>query len=192
MFLFPITKKSRVRYGTARQIYAQCVTQARRLEFYAALGVPDTFDGRFEMTSLHVGLVVSRLSGLGHDGEKLAQALFDEMFLSMELTCREMGVGDLSVPRHIKRMMKAFKGRTLTYLEAMKQGAVPLADALARNLYGTVERPAPAILAAMDRYVLSAHKALSEQTYASLSAGTVTFPQPDLSGVEHGAQSQAA
>lgn len=188
MFFFPITKKSRQRYATARELYAAAMAQSRRPVFYADLAVPDTFDGRFELISLHAGLMVRSLAGKGGDNRKLAQALFDEMFLNLELVCREIGVGDLAVPRHIKRMMTALKGRALTYAEAQKNQALP--EALARNLYGTVERPDESILSAMAAYVSELQASLDAQ---SLESGTVSFPSVDLTGVvKNGQNSKAA
>lgn len=190
MFFFPITRKSRARYALARNLYASCIAQSRQKEFYIHLAVPDTFDGRFDLTSLHVGLMVSYLSRQGGESARLSQALFDEMFVNLDQTCREMGIGDLSVPRHMKRMMKAFKGRSLTYVDAMATGTLP--DALVRNLYGTVARPSEAVLSAMSSYVQIFQASLPEQ---NLLSGNVSFPAvPALSsyGVSNVSDSQAA
>ncbi len=180
MFFFPITKAARVRYSLARSLYTKCVEQSRQPRFYTELCVPDTFNGRFELTALHVGLMVDRLvtgEGFGRDGEKLGQALFDEMFLNMDQTCREIGVGDLGVPKHMKRMMKALKGRALTYKSAMDASHVELEEALARNLYGTLkERPPAAVLTLMAGYLKDYAAALSQRSLADLTAINVTFP----------------
>ncbi|HEX4095815.1 MAG TPA: ubiquinol-cytochrome C chaperone family protein, partial [Caulobacteraceae bacterium] len=44
-----------------RGLYAAAALQARRPVFYRALGVADTVEGRFELYSLHVALVLIRL-----------------------------------------------------------------------------------------------------------------------------------
>jgi len=190
MFFFPISKKSRALYALARPLYAACITQSRQPGFYTDLCVPDTFDGRFDLTSLHVGLIVSSLTRAGGERAKLAQALFDEMFVNLDQTCREMGVGDLSVPLHMKRMMKAFKGRTVSYIEAIQSGGLP--DVLARNLYGTVERPPEAVLSAMAEYIVALDTSFKSQ---DLMTGTVSFlPVPTHSshGVSDDPDSKAA
>ncbi len=189
MFFFPITKKARERYALARSLYAACVAQARHPVFYSSLEAPDTFNGRFELVALHVGLVVAELTRRGEgDQPRLAQALFDEMFVNMDQSCREAGIGDLAVPRHMKRMMKALKGRAVVYAEAGTEDE--LCEALARNLYGTVPRPAMPVLKAMAAYVSSLKTGLSPQ---DLSSGSVTFPNPpEYQGVSNGASSQAA
>lgn len=182
MFFFPITPKGRARRKLARALYAKCVEQARLPIFYSELKVPDTFDGRFELVALHAGMLMARLSECEPDGGKLSQAVFDDMFVNMDQTCREIGIGDLSVPRHIKRMMKALKGRTLTYIQAMESGEMN--DAVARNLYGTVARPPDGVLAAMSGYVVELRAALAAQNYESFSAGRVSFPQPPARKVD--------
>jgi hypothetical protein len=58
----------------------------------------------------------------------------------MENNLREMGVGDLSIPKKIKAMMRAFNGRVHAYRVAQMDGT--LAEVIRRNVYGTVERPA--------------------------------------------------
>lgn len=188
MFFFPLTKKSRARYATARTLYAQAIAQSRQPVFYSDLSVPDTFNGRFELTALNVGLMVTDLTRRDAESKKLAQALFDEMFLDLEQVCRQIGVGDLSVPRHVKRMMTALKGRALTYADAIKSGT--LQDALARNLYGTVERPSESVLNAMSAYVAELHTSLAAQ---SLNSGNVSFPPVNTNGVtQNGTSSKAA
>lgn len=188
MFFFPITKKSRARYATARKLLTATISQSRQPVFYADLAVPDTFDGRFEMVALHIGLMVADLTQGDAESQKMAQALFDETFLNLEKTCREIGVGDLAVPRHIKRMMSALKGRAMTYIEAEGKGG--LADALARNLYGTISRPDESVIDVMVAYVKVFRSSLKSQ---NLMNGVVNFPAVDKSGVKpHGATSKAA
>jgi hypothetical protein len=68
---------------------------------------------------------------------KLAQYSFDRMFIAMEATCREIGIGDLSIPRNVKAMMTAFKGRAMRYQQICSQkNRQELAQALQKNIYG--------------------------------------------------------
>ena len=48
-----------------RRLYAAMVAQAREPALYETYGAPDTPDGRFEIYTLHVLLVVQRLKGQG-------------------------------------------------------------------------------------------------------------------------------
>ena len=159
----------------ARMLYDTVVMQARRPDFYRDLGVPDTVDGRFELVALHGYLLLRRLRPLD-DGAGLAQGLFDVIFADMDASLREMGAGDLGVGRRVKTMAKGFYGRMAAY-DAGLAGEAPLADALRRNLYGTVE-PTEAALTAMAQYLRDAAQSLEKQPELALLAGQATFPDP--------------
>jgi cytochrome b pre-mRNA-processing protein 3 len=143
---------------TARQLYTALVAQARRPVFYAALGVPDTVDGRFDNIALHAFMVMRAVPGMT---PRLRQALFDVMFKDFERACREMGIGDLSVPRHVKRMMTAFKGRFFAYEQAVNDPQM-LRDALVRNLYRKVESVDIHHVNAVARYVTASLAVLAQ------------------------------
>lgn len=193
MFFFPITPKGRARRKVAQTLYANCVQRGREAVFYAGLSVPDTFTGRFEMISLHVGLVINRLRSEGKAGHLQAQALFDEMFLNMELACRQVGIGDLGVPKQIKKMMKALQGRSLHYEEAITQGLDAVIEALKKNLYATTETPSPEILRIMAKYVTACRENLKVQQFETLARGELSFPPlPDVSGVSNDEISKVA
>lgn len=141
------------RQEKARMLYFAAAQQARQPVFYQEWGVPDTLDGRFEMTALHVFMVMRAVKARGDKGAKaLSQALFDRMFKVTDQAIREMGIGDLSIPRHMKRMMTAFNGRAYSY-ELALQGGQDLREALRRNVFGTVEVPDAAVLDQMEIYV---------------------------------------
>lgn len=165
-------KRRKDRQEKARALYFAAASQARQPAFYQEMGVPDTVDGRFEMTALHVFLV---MNALGADNKALAQALFDRMFKVNDQTMRQAGIGDLSVPRHMKRMMTAFNGRAHAYANALQNGQ--MADALRRNVYGTMENAAQPAMARLENYVLECARALATQDVAS---GRVAFASPDM------------
>jgi cytochrome b pre-mRNA-processing protein 3 len=152
------------------------VEQARRPPFYATLGVPDTVDGRFEMIALHMFLVLHRLKNESvADG--FSQALFDTMFADMDRSLREMGVSDLSVGRHVKAMAQGLYGRMAAY-EAGLAGSddAALADALRRNVYGTLVTPPDA--GPLAGYIRANVAALGAQRLDELLAGRPRFTDP--------------
>lgn len=163
----------------ALRLYKAIVTQSREPGFYLRLGVPDTADGRFDMIALHAFLVLYRLKKDRPQTAPLTQALFDLMFADMDQNLREMGVGDLSVGKKIKKMAAAFQGRIVAYETAL---AVPeaLEQALARNVYRHVE-PAPLHVSALARYVRVQVDALDRQPTERFAAGEVTFPALEAS-----------
>ncbi|HYM30206.1 MAG TPA: ubiquinol-cytochrome C chaperone family protein [Candidatus Cybelea sp.] len=177
--LFRTRRAVRQKVDAAHDLYAAVVGQARRPEFYAAVGVPDTLDGRFELIALHVFLILHRLKSEGEPGQTLGQALFDTMWSDMDQNLREMGAADLGVGRRIKAMATGFYGRTAAYDAALRQDdTAVLSEALRRNLYGTVS-PADIDLDRMTAYVRDQVRHLASQPRDSLAAGKVGFtPAP--------------
>ncbi|MGH7047516.1 MAG: ubiquinol-cytochrome C chaperone family protein [Stellaceae bacterium] len=163
--------------SAAMVAYAQIVAQARRPVFFADYGVPDTLDGRFELICLHAFIYLHRLRELRPRAAALSQAVFDTMFADLDRSLRELGTGDLSVGRHVKRMARGFYGRIHAYQDGIARGDAALAAALVRNLYGTVGGPKVGI-GAMTRYLRRAVAELARQNAADLLTGRVRFPVP--------------
>ncbi|HEY7610898.1 MAG TPA: ubiquinol-cytochrome C chaperone family protein [Alphaproteobacteria bacterium] len=174
---FLSAKDRSARGHAAAALYAAAVAQARQPAFYAALGAPDTLEGRFELIVLHVHLLCRRLGGIRQGGAALAQALFDAMFRDMDRNLRELGVGDPSLPRRIRAMIEAYYGRTKAYDAAIVQGREALAGAIARNVCNA-ETPGAEALALAD-YVLRVARAAEAQPDEALLAGRVDFPPID-------------
>lgn len=132
---------SRVRSNPPeRAIYAQIVALARQPWLYQNAGVADTVTGRFDMITLHSFIVIERLSNAGETGADLAQKLFDQIFEDMDHNLREMGVGDLSVGKKVRKMSEIFYGACSGYraaLDAQKDDiSQNLSAALRRNITG--------------------------------------------------------
>lgn len=162
-----------------RALYSAVVSQARRPEFYADLGVPDTLDGRFDMIVLHVFLVMQRLRGQGEAADGVARALVEALFDDMDANLREMGVADLGVGKRVKQMIDGLYGRLDAYRDglAADDGGHALRVALDNNLFGTVATR-PGQLGAMADYVRREVLALAGQPADALLAGTVAFGPP--------------
>jgi len=168
-------RKPHERAGFA--LYGAAVAAARQPVFFESLGVPDTLDGRFDLVSLHTGLLVCRIAADPDPRAKaLSQAVFDAMFADMDVNLREMGVGDLSVGKRVKRMWEAFHGRAQAYDAALRAGDLAgLESALVRNVWrGDAPEGAPARLAAAAARV---HAALAATPFAELVAGRAVFPE---------------
>src|SRR5262249_20232090 len=85
-------------------LYGMIVAQARAPAFYQIYRVPDTVGGRFEMVLLHAVLVLQRLEQGGDPWRRIGQGVFDRFCRDMDESMREMGVGDLAVPRKMRRI----------------------------------------------------------------------------------------
>ena len=161
----------------AHDLYFAIVAHCRRPGFYRDCGVPDSVIGRFEMIVLHVGLVVRRLrtidagkSEQSAEALELSDRLFEVLIADLDRSLREMGEGDISVGKRVRQMARGFYGRA----EAYDRG---LADALGRNLFGTVEVGADQV-AAMAAYVRDAADRLAAAPLATFRATMPEFPPP--------------
>ena len=167
---------------TAYRLYGRIVEQSRLPGFYAQAGVPDTVDGRFDMIALHLFLVLRRLKD-DSAAAALAQELSDAMFADMDRNLREIGVSDVGLGRKVQKMAEGVFGRIAAYDKALADADDDaLNDALRRNLYGTVAKPAPAHAAAMAAYVRAEADRLAGQKIEILLAGDVHFGPPPEGG----------
>lgn len=154
-------------------LYGAIVTQARDPAFFRDVGVPDTFEGRFEMMILHVFLLLHRLKNEPDPNRELGQSVFDLFFLDMDRGLREIGVGDTKVPKKIRQMGEAFYGRTKAYDEALEASdGAALMEALARNILARTDVGAPGLSA----YVRAAVADLAAQPFTTFARGTIVFP----------------
>ena len=107
----------------------------------------------------------------------MGQALFDYFCGDVDANLREMGVGDMAVPRKMKAVAEAFYGRKRAYEAALAApGIAELAAALARNVYPETGETAEAERLAA--YVREAVDKLAAIDGAALLRGQVAFPDP--------------
>ena len=108
-----------------RDLYGVIVAQARSAAFYTDYGVPDTVLGRFDLIVLHLVLVLARLNGDGSSARGIGQKLFDLFCHDLDANLREMGVGDVAVPKRMRNFGEAFYGRQGAYLAALQAANPP-------------------------------------------------------------------
>ncbi|MGB8401496.1 ubiquinol-cytochrome C chaperone family protein [Bradyrhizobium sp.] len=161
--------------GTIEAIYGMIVTQAREPLFYRDFGVPDTVNGRFDLLLLHMWLVLRRLKSM-EAGLGLSQALFDHFCDDMDDNLREMGVGDLAVPKRMQAFGEAFYGRMAAYDLALTAGHEALAQAIRRNILGGEKIETARQLATYAETAMAAWARLDE---ATLLGGSWKFPVCD-------------
>ena len=161
------------------QIHGKIVAAARRPAFYADLGVPDTFEGRFEMVTLHAALVMRRLMEHSGAGTELAHAIGDSVFRHFDVVLRESGLGDVAVAKRLKRMAEAFYGRSKAYGEGLDEPGVDrLNRALARNVYGVADVALAPSAPSLAEFVRAAADTLQRTPLETFAAGEVEFPAP--------------
>lgn len=160
---------------TIAALYGMIVAQARSAALYRDFGVPDTVNGRFDMVVLHLAVFLHRLKDAGAEWTTVSQGVFDEFCLDMDDNLRELGIGDLKVPRAMRRVGSAFYGRVKSYDAALSEpGSADLASALSRNIFEGEQQPAAERLAA---YVRSCVDGLARQDTKDFVNG-IRFPDP--------------
>ena len=160
--------------ATGRALYASVVEQSRSPALYERLGAPDTVEGRFEIYSLHVVLLLDRLRRQGDRATETSQSLFDTYVKALDHALREMGVGDLSVGKKMRKLGEAFYGRVKSYESAF--AALPQTDHLQALLGRTVyEQGGAENVAKLAEYVIRQRQALAGQKLDALMDGQVAW-----------------
>jgi len=166
--------RNRRNEAIAYSLYGAIVAQARQPALYTEFAVPDTLDGRFDMIVLHGFLLFHRLKDETPEDRQVGQDVFDIFLKDMDGTLREMGVGDISVPKKLKKMAEAFFGRIRAYDEALMSGdRAKLVEAIERNVF-----PDGAPAGAGERiadYVQASVVGLAAQPLSAIRSGTLDY-----------------
>ena len=142
MFLKPRPAKA-----VGERLYAACVAQARQPVFYLDYGIEDAIGARFELLCLHVSLVVLTLRAVPatdarhEQAHETGQALFDAFLGALDNTLREQGVGDLTVPKTMKKLGVVVYTRMKRWDDLWHADAAPdvQADYAARTVFAGSE-----------------------------------------------------
>jgi cytochrome b pre-mRNA-processing protein 3 len=160
------------------RLHGDIMAASRQPGLYLRLGVPDTFEGRFEIFSLLAITTVRRLRELPPSGLEMAQDLTDAIFRHLDIMLREMGVGDLAVPKRVRAIAAVFVDRARLYIAIWRDD-----DAFARALHRYVLRgqgdPAPLLA-----YIHRATDALADIGFEQFSVAPLRFPEAAPSSEE--------
>lgn len=159
-------------------LYGAIVAQARQPDFYARLSVPDSVEGRFDMIVLHMVMIFHRLKDEGPVVAEQTQVLFDLFLSDMDRSLREMGVGDLTVPKKMKKLAAAFYGRLASYTGALDAGDTDTLAATFARVFHEGTPPVPEDPERLARYAVAAFAGLGPQTPAEILAGRIRWPDP--------------
>jgi cytochrome b pre-mRNA-processing protein 3 len=97
----------------------------------------------------------------------------------MDASMREMGVGDLAVPRKMRRVGAAFYARQAEYGEALAAAdSQPLEAALAQNVFGGMPASRD-VVERLARYVRAAAAVIAAQDDDALVRSELRFPDPE-------------
>lgn len=157
----------------ADRIYNAMMVAARQAEFYGKNKVPDNYDGRIDLLTLHLGVVIRALNTHGEQGKRLAQALYEVMRDDWDVALREEGMSDTGVMKRIKPMIRLFYTRIKAYTEGIDNGCIQAAlkDAMLAETDGSF---APAL----SRYAMGAAQALNGKSLGDIALVQFELPSP--------------
>lgn len=108
-FLFRTLTAERQR-GVA--LFDAVTAKAREPHWYVEGAVPDTIDGRFAVLATLVALVLVRLDQGGAEGNAVSVALTERFIAVMESEHRELGLGDPTLGKKVRKLVGSLAGRT--------------------------------------------------------------------------------
>jgi len=159
----------------ADELYGAIVAQTRLPVFYQGFGVPDTLEGRFVVLSLHLFAVLHRLKDTGPEEAAMAQALSDRFTADMETVLRELGVGDLKIPKKVRRLTASGAWLLQSFEMGLGAGDEALEAAIAGALPGD-ETAARATSARLTPYLKRLVRHLEGEPVQDLCAGRLSYP----------------
>jgi cytochrome b pre-mRNA-processing protein 3 len=174
--IFSLFRKKNNNEAIVEQQYKALTDAARQPFFYSDLGVPDSVMGRLEMLSAVLILYFRRTAKASVGVQQISQEIVDAFFQDVDHSIRELGVGDLSVPKRMKKLAGRFYGRMESYSEALNSADTQkLAEALKRNFHPLTLETAPD-MSGLAAYLLKAEANLAEMSDDTLLSGLLTLP----------------
>ncbi|MBW9112909.1 ubiquinol-cytochrome C chaperone [Rhizobium cauense] len=156
--------------------YETLTSAARMPELYERLNVPDTVMGRFEMLSAVMILFFRRTRTSETSGQEIAQEIVDAFFQDIDYSIRELGIGDNSVPKRMKKLAGMFYGRLEAYSKAMDvRDAEGLAVALVRNIHPQATEPVD--MRGLAGWMFEAEDHLLSLSEDVIATGSATLPK---------------
>lgn len=175
--MFKFFRKRKAEKQIAYTLYKKLVEQARHPSFYTEFEVEDSIEGRFDMILLHLFLVDDRLEQAGDTYVNLRRTIHEAMVTDLDRSFREIGVGDMSVGKEMKKVGDAWLGRHTVYAKAFAddiENAV-LIEALNNNVFGGNNEQSAAELGS---YARKAKHLLMLADTETITGGNLVFPEP--------------
>ena len=118
---------------TSYTIYQKIAHFSRDKIFYTKYNIPDTIDGRFDVMVLVTVIIIYRLSKIKTVGLDLSQKIFDLIFKDLDYSLRELGAGDVSVTKNMRKFISSYMGRQKVYIEAFKKNNLSALNLIIEN-----------------------------------------------------------
>jgi cytochrome b pre-mRNA-processing protein 3 len=109
-------------------LFERVSAEARRPSWYVKGAVPDTLDGRFAVLATITALVLVRLERDGDGGNPASVALTERFIAVMESEHRELGLGDPTLGKTVRKLVgmlarrvELWRSAEATWVEATRQ-----------------------------------------------------------------------
>ena len=104
------------------ELFDAVVAKAREEHWYISGGVADTIDGRFAMLTTIAALVLVRIERDGDSANQIAAALTERFVHVMEAEHREMGIGDPTLGKTVRKLVGSLARRVELWRDAVDSG----------------------------------------------------------------------
>jgi len=173
--------------GSAQQsgteaLYVKVMAQSRRPEFFGPGRMPDSYDGRVEILTVHLAPLMFNIqvqeenAGVAtgkNNEESVSQALFDIMVKDFDTALREEGFTDTGVKKRIKPIVGFFYKRLKTLTESMTdKSKIEIAISS-----GPVDETSSDYISRISTYLDEFDDSLKSKTLAELVEGKFSFPK---------------
>lgn len=173
--------KKREEDVSAAVLYTALLSQSRQPQFFGAGAFADDYDGRIEVLSLHLGLLMHSLRRFGDQGSVLSQALYDVMIEDFNIALREEGLADTGISRRIKPMVALFYERAKAMSAALSAQSGEVMAAMVKLLSeGSLKEGGAADFTEdCARYFTQSADQLSTANFDEIAAAKITLaPMP--------------
>ncbi|HEY4069953.1 MAG TPA: ubiquinol-cytochrome C chaperone family protein [Sphingomicrobium sp.] len=124
------------------EVFEAATQLARGSHWYVESEVPDTLDGRFAVLATIMALILVRLESEGDEGNRLSVGLTERFVEVMESEHRELGLGDPTLGRTVRKLVGSLSRRTDLWRSAVN-GEKDWQATTLESLYKTEGSPEP-------------------------------------------------
>ena len=152
-----------------RGLFELALAEAGRTDWFIAGEVPDTVNGRFAVLATVVALITVRLERGGEQGARASAALTERLVETLDTEIREMGVGDPTLGKQVRKLVGSVGGRVDRW-RALLSEAGPWTPEVKRSFYFD-ERPNADAVAYCESALRAFWKKLADSQVEQLAEG---------------------
>lgn len=162
------------------QLYGTVVSQSRKQDFYTNFSFEDSVMGRFDLLTLHMFLLSRRL--VREDDDKslsLNQEIFDIYTNDTDSALREIGIGDQTVPKRKKKMIRGFYAQVEDFAKLLDENDnAGLNKAIKARFFSDkkLKKVSAKTIKGLTKYVMDCGPFLDKQKPENLYLGKVSWP----------------